>query len=538
MAHSSCRYIGTAVAAAGPFFEKDVNQTNHALPNSNDSTVKEGWPLWNDRQTFSTVSGFYDCQDTTPGYNYKELRDRGCESVISGIPHPVGLHLVVGDQILNSTVDKNSISNFSQTMDFRNGVLSWTYTWAPNKTKISFDIEYEAFMSRARLNIGATRLRVTPHGGNYNASIIDLLDGRSAVRSSLGKRGMYPDLTSIYVSIHPDGLPNVTAWTISSTNVSNGYTDESSRRLATNTGSNSSMSIGQEWDARLVEGETATFEKLVGIASTDKFQDPESTARSELARAGIDGWDTILSEHTEAWNELMENNQMTNYRDPATGRLPGNDTIIEKFQIMAVGDYFYLMQNLLPANGNGLNDNGVSVGGLTSDTYGGMLFWDQEVFMSPGITSVRPDYGTQFLLARAKDYRQALQNAQEDYVQAKYKFDNKSVLYSWVRGRFGNATATGPVLNYEYHINLDIALAMWEYRQITGNNEFFKENFWDVFEGVGHAMATVLVKDGAGWSIRNMTDPDEYAVCRTAASSIPCSFFSSCLLGLLLCVSC
>jgi trehalose/maltose hydrolase-like predicted phosphorylase len=191
---------------------------------------------------------------------------------------------------------------------------------------------FEAFISRDKPNIGGTRLRVTPRGGNYNASIIDLLDGRSAVRSFLGKKGMYPDMNSIYVSNHPDGLPNVTAWTISNTNVSNGYTDESTRRLATNTDSDSSMSIGQEWDVRLVEGKTATFEKLFGIASTDKFQDPESTARSELAGASSDGWDTILSEYTEAWNELMENNQMTNYRDPATGHPPENDTITEMFQ--------------------------------------------------------------------------------------------------------------------------------------------------------------------------------------------------------------
>jgi len=436
----------------------------------------------------------------------------------------MGLHLVAGDQILNSTVDKNSISNFSHTRQFRNGVLSWTYTWTPNNTKVSFNIEYEAFMSRARPNIGATRLRVTPRGGNYNASIIDLLDGRSAVRSSLGKKGMYPDMTSIYVSNHPDGLPNVTAWTISSTNVSNGYTDDSTRRLATNTGSNSSMSIGQEWDVRLVEGETATFEKLVGIASTDKFEDAESTALLELARASSDGWDAILSEHTEAWNKLMENNQMTNYRDPATGHLPENDTIIEKFQIMAVVDHHYLMQNLLPDNGNGLNDNGVSVGGLTSDAYGGMLFWDQDLWMYLGIAPVNPDYATQFLLARAKIFHQALQNAQEDYVQAKYKFDNKSPLYPWAGNRFGNATGTGPVLDYEYHIVADIALAMLLYPKITGNKAYFREKFWPVVEGVGHTITTLLVKDRNGWSIRNMTDPDEYAVCRTAARPFPVHF--------------
>jgi trehalose/maltose hydrolase-like predicted phosphorylase len=338
---------------------------------------------------------------------------------------------------------------------------------------------------------------------------------------------MHPNSTSIYVLNHPDGLPNVAAWTVSSANVSNGYTIESTRRLATNAGSNSIMSIGQEWDVSLVDGETATFEKLVAIASTDKFKDPESTLQSELSRASRDGWDTIHSEHTEAWNKLMGINQITNYRDPATGHLPENDIVIEKFQILAVVDRYYLMQNLLPDNGNGLHDNGVAVGGLTSDAYGGMLFWDQDFWMYPGIAVVSPDYAKQFLLARVKSYPQALQNAQEDYVQAKYKFNDKSVLYPWTSGRFGNATATGPVLDYEYHISLDIALAMLQDLQITGNKTYFKETLWPVVESVGHTMTTLLRKDGEGWSIRNMTDPDEYAVCHTCFRyfAVNASFF-------------
>lgn len=62
------RMIGVTASAAGPFFEVDVNQTNHHV--GPESDVIEGWPMWDQRLTFSTVSGFYDCQDELPGVNY------------------------------------------------------------------------------------------------------------------------------------------------------------------------------------------------------------------------------------------------------------------------------------------------------------------------------------------------------------------------------------------------------------------------------------------------------------------------------------
>lgn len=50
-------YVGASLAAAGPFFEIDVNQTD---PNGGQPT--NGWPLFDARLSFSTISGFYDVQ--------------------------------------------------------------------------------------------------------------------------------------------------------------------------------------------------------------------------------------------------------------------------------------------------------------------------------------------------------------------------------------------------------------------------------------------------------------------------------------------
>jgi len=521
VANNDTRYFGVNIAALGPFFEKDVNQTNH--PDAN-SIVRGGWPLDTSRQTFATISGFYDRQPNTTRSNYPELLELGDESVISGIPYPLGLHLIVGNEILNSTTANTTaangtFSNFSQTYSFQDGTVNWGFTWMPKNTNVRFDIKYLTFTSRVRPNVGATQLRVTPRGGDYNASIVDFLDGRSAVRSFLGEKGGDHTSSSIYVSNHPNGLPDVEAWTWSTANFTNGYTDMSSRKLTTlpNDDNDNEMSIGQKWEVHLKDGETAVFQKFVGVASSDGFQDPKTVAENAMLAASQDGWDKLLSEHTEAWNKLMERNLMSNYRDPATGQLPENDTITEALQISETANRYYQMQNLLP-EGSRLNDDAIAVGGLTSDSYAGLRFWDGDRWMYPGIAITNPSYARQFLNFRVKQFEQAKANAQIPYVQGKYKFDSKSVLYPWTSGRYGNATGTGPALDYEYHLNPDIALAMFQDLAITGDKKHFEEKYWPVVEGVGHTIATLLTPDGNGWSIRNMTDPDEYAV------SSPCSF--------------
>jgi trehalose/maltose hydrolase-like predicted phosphorylase len=189
-----------------------------------------------------------------------------------------------------------------------------------------------------------------------------------------------------------------------------------------------------------------------------------------------------------------------------------NDRNIQNLRIEAVIDRYITLINLLPENGSGLNDVGISPTGMSADSYGGMVFWDQDQWIAPNIAAMNPEYAVQILNSRVKFWEQAKTNTQMDYVKQNYTFDHNSVLYPWTSGRYGNATATGPALNYQYHLNTDIALSMLQFLRITGNESHFQQKFWPVIKSVGHTIATLLQKDGNGWSILNLTDPDEYAV--------------------------
>ncbi|KAM3071249.1 alpha,alpha-trehalase ath1 [Clarireedia jacksonii] len=235
------------------------------------------------------------------------------------------MYVLVGDQVLNSTVNPSTITDFESSMNYRNGTKHWSFLWTPKDTNSSVRIEYITFISRARPNIAATQLQITSLGRLANVSIMDVLDGRSAIRSFAGERGSYSTTPSIFISNHPDGLPDITAWTVSTVD---GSAIAKPRTLVYP--NNNTMTIAQQWDVQLVSNNTTTFNKFVGVASTDKFPDAQFVASQASLNATRDGWDTLLAEHTAIWNNDMQQSRIPNYRDPATDRLPLNDTTAEK----------------------------------------------------------------------------------------------------------------------------------------------------------------------------------------------------------------
>ncbi|PQE33019.1 Acid trehalase protein [Rutstroemia sp. NJR-2017a WRK4] len=496
-------YVGASLAAAGPFFEKDVNQTDpNGIPPSN------GWPLFDDRVSFSTISGFYDVEPATvppQGTNYPWLNQYGWESFISGIPHPTALIFSFGSNYLDAKVSNTSITEFSSKISFKTGVAEWAYTWSPDQDT-TFNVTYTAFFSRQRPNVIAVKATIVP-SGDVEGQITDLLDGQSALRATLSSKGLDENATTIYSSVHPDNLPNITAYVVSGVNFSNSYTDLSSRSNASGEyiSPTNVTTIGQSFNISLKAGETAVFYKFVGVASTDEFDDAESVARDAQSSAQQLGWDGLLAEHVAAWAEILTPDSVDDFTDPSTGELP-DDPNVQALHIASVANTYYLLQNLQP-DGSGLNDNSISVGGLYSDSYAGLVFWDADYWMAPGLNLAFPNWSKQISNFRLKQHAQALANA------AFNNYPNGSALYSWTAGRYGNCTGTGPCVDYEYHLNYDIAFNLIQEYNITNNATWFNNGPRQLIESIavmtGHLLTYNSTTDS--YWIYNMTDPDEYA---------------------------
>jgi trehalose/maltose hydrolase-like predicted phosphorylase len=491
------RYVGASVAAAGPFFELDVNQTD-----PNGVQVTNGWPLFSPRLSFSTISGFYDIQPNGTGTNFPWLNQYGYESFIAGIPHSTAIIFSFGDSYLDATASNTTISGFSSSISFKTGVASWSYRWSPNDAA-HFDVGYTAFFSRARPNVIAVQATIVA-SSDIQGTVTDLLDGRSAMRSYLDSKGLINQSQTIYSAVHPNDLANITAYVFSTADFDEGATDMSSRKLAEGKYvSLNESTIGQSFDINLKAGKKATFTKYIGVASTDKFADAKTVAEAASNDADHKGWDELLEEHEEAWAKLLQKDTVDDFTDPATGLLPDNEAI-QILHISSVANTFYLLQNLQP-DGSGLNDNSVAVGGLASDSYAGLIFWDADYWMAPGLNLAFPGYSKQISNYRIKQHPQALANA------AFNGYEKGASLYSWTSGRYGNCTGTGPCVDYEYHLNYDIANNLFQQKNITQNLTWFNNGARQVIESTA-LMTSELLKYNATtqtYWLHNATDPDE-----------------------------
>lgn len=66
-------------------------------------------------------------------------------------------------------------------------------------------------------------------------------------------------------------------------------------------------------------------------------------------------------------------------------------------------------------------------------------------------------------------------------------------------------------IDYEYHINGDIAQEFANYWVASGDTEFFNSSLFPIYNSIATFYSEVVMKNGSSYVLTNMTDPDEYA---------------------------
>lgn len=504
-------YLGINLAAVGPFFEVDT-------PVAGDNI--NGWPLFDRRQTFATIAGFYDQQDTTNGTNFAWLLQYGAgESVISGVPHWAGLHPVVNSEVLTADVPASQISNFSSTVDFKAGVMTWSYCWTPSSGP-SIDVLYTMLVHKLYVNQASVQLQLTA-SQDANISVVDVLQGDCALRTSPIEKYFDTAAPIIWSGVQPNGVE--TEGYIFSLLEGDDSCDPTTRyeyKDASTIGANGS-SVAQAMNVSLKANTTSTITKYIGGASSDAFDEPKAVALLAVIEAQSAGFASMLESHTCEWNGIMTDDSVDDYR-LANGSLPANAEVRE-LQITAVTNAYHLLQNTIGANAilaaddnTMLDVNSISVGGLGSDSYAGWIFWDAEVWMAPGLAVAHPQAAKQIARYRVEKFPQAQANLQSAYqgtLNQTGRFSPNGAVYPWVSGRSGNCTAAGPCYDYEYHLNGDIGLEFLNYYVASGDSQFFGDQLLPIYDAIAQFYSDAVTYNATidEYELLNATDPDEYA---------------------------
>ncbi|OAR00273.1 hypothetical protein LLEC1_03405 [Akanthomyces lecanii] len=183
------------------------------------------------------------------------------------------------------------------------------------------------------------------------------------------------------------------------------FTHEEPYRQASNS------SIGGKYNSNMTANTLMDIMKHVGIVSVVAFKNPKDRAKTAAQQADKQGFDSLLWSHVSAWANVMSDQFVDDFRLD-NGTLPDDPSIIDD-SIMAIVNPFYLLQNtarkdaMANSSGSPLNQNSISVGGLGSETFAGMVSWDAETWMQPGLVAACPAAAKTIGSCRVAHYEQA-----------------------------------------------------------------------------------------------------------------------------------
>lgn len=238
----------------------------------------------------------------------------------------------------------------------------------------------------------------------------------------------------------------------------------------------------------LAKGAKTQFAVIGTVISSADFPNPASHAERQAIYAHTVGISTLADRHRKAWDELWQSDIIIE-----------GDSALQQQVTMAL---YSLYSAILPGS-----RQSIAPMGLTSDHYGGHIFWDADTWMLPVLCILHPEAARDMIDYRADRLPQARANA--------LAMGYRGAMYPWESDLRGNEATptfalTGPL---EHHVTADVARGAWLYFLTSADTAWLREygepmiracaDFW-----VSRAEAN---PDGS-YSIRGVVGADEYAI--------------------------
>ena len=161
---------------------------------------------------------------------------------------------------------------------------------------------------------------------------------------------------------------------------------------------------------------------------------------------------------------------------------------------------FQLMQASERAEGHG-----IPARGLTGRTYEGHYFWDTEIYVLPFLIYTNPPMARSLLKVRYDMLDSARDRARE--------LGHRGAMFPWrtINGR--EASAYYAAGTAQYHINADIAFALRQYVEVSGDEEFLCRYGAEILVETARLWCDLgffSERMGGRFCIHGVTGPDEY----------------------------
>ena len=364
-------------------------------------------------------------------------------------------------------LDRGEILDYDRQLDLRHGVLRRSVRWRSPKGKV-VDLRFERFASLADRQLLVLICQITP---------IDF-SGTIEVQSSING---YPDNQGFDHWEHLDrGETDHGVWLQVCTRSTQIELGMAAKMTVTGIADSSQVvkiinspdcpSLTANFMA--TQGETVTVEKVVTVFTSQEAKQPVRSAQAKLA--DLPSYEVLLAAHHQAWDGVWAQSDIEIEGD-IKAQLAVRFSIFQLFIGACAEDTpdVSLFPNNIP--------DSVPARTLSGLGYRGHIFWDTEIFILPFFTLTQPTIARSLLSYR---YR-TLAGARRKAFHSGYN----GAMFAWESAATGDEMTpqwsiqsdpyAEPVRIWcrdrEVHISADIAYAVWQYWQATGDDIWMRD---------------------------------------------------------------
>ena len=405
------------------------------------------------------------------------------------------------------SLEQGKVVDYRRDLNLRTGELEREVLWDSPKGK-RYHLLFKRFVSMENLHLIGMKVEVTPKSGQANVRIIS---GINAQMTNTGSQHFHEGEKRIfdkkYIQLLQKTIESKIDFVINTVhNYSvNDQEVEMDPKMAIDR-----RKVFTEAKIELGKEETLTFEKISNVhTSRDKeykegydLSVMRETTLSELEEEATKGYQTLLGESAREWDKKWQHMAID---------IKSKDS----FDQLAIRFAHYHLMVMTPAHDNRF---GIAAKGLSGEGYKGHSFWDTEVFILPFFIYTYPEVARGLLEYRYNTIdgarRKAIQNGYEGAMypwESAYTGDEVTPVWGSVDIVTGEATKIWSGF-IEQHITSDIAYAVWQYYEITGDEDFMNQYGYEMLFDTATFWTSRLEwnDEHQRYHINQVIGPDEY----------------------------
>jgi alpha,alpha-trehalose phosphorylase len=472
------------------------NETIFALGNGYlglRGNLEEGWSgPPGDTIEGTYINGFYESEPIPYGeiaYGYAE-RSQTMLNVTNGKV----IRLFVGDEEFR--MQNGAVSEYRRTLNLQTGILTRSLVWRSPRGK-TVRLRIARLVALGQKHLAAIRYEVTPLDCDGTIRLVSLLDGDVGNLTATDDPRAGSSLTVRALQLQSkrtDGTYLELMQRTRNTGFSvmaaaeHCLTTESGYTLAAVDGR---VATGVEFAIEARAGVPIRLEKYLAYATT---RDLPEEGLSEFGRALLDrakggGFAALREQQRQLLEAFWSKADVTIVGEPGIQQ----------------GIRYNIFQLLQSAGRDGKTN--IAAKGLSGEGYEGHYFWDSEMYVVPFFLYHHPGISRKLLEYRYRILDQARRRARQ-------MAHPKGALFPWRTIDGEECSAYYPAGTAQYHINADIAYAIRQYMQATGDWEFLKEYGAEILFETARIWADLgeyIPQRGNRFCINCVTGPDEYS---------------------------